>query len=170
MENTLENKEKFFSMYWGQKVVAFIESLNTLGVKQVRYEPRSVINFSDLEKSCLVLKLLSEISDEDAIECIRIFGDYQAVHYQSIVKKDYFEGDVFKQIFYEDKHKDGGIDGTDNLVIVANFSKNGINVLKSNREKEYWKVLDYLRSKSYLLPFHSLSSDQIIEYGWAKTI
>lgn len=27
---------------------------------------------------------------------------------------------------------------------------------------------DYLRSKAYLLPFHDLTTEQLIEYGWAK--
>jgi|GEM_PF-7101941 len=34
--------------------------------------------------------------------------------------------------------------------------------------KETLQVLDYLRSKGYLLPFREYTIDQIIEMGWAK--
>lgn len=65
MENTIENKVKFFALYWGQNVAVFKDESrskvnttiwNRLGVPAIDW-----IEF-------LELKSLSNISDEDAIE------------------------------------------------------------------------------------------------------
>lgn len=62
MENTIENKAKFFAQYWGQAIlrmpeetVLFISNQNNLSYEEV------------LEQGWLILKPLSSISDEDAI-------------------------------------------------------------------------------------------------------
>jgi hypothetical protein len=72
--NKTDVKCRFFAQYWEQKVVAHLENLETIGVKEVRYEPRTVINFSDIDNCCLVLKQLKEISNEDSIKIAEIFG------------------------------------------------------------------------------------------------
>ena len=60
MENTLENKAKFFAQYWGQKIV-----------RMLRSDGLTIVNGRNLDRnisvSCLELKPLSQISDEDAI-------------------------------------------------------------------------------------------------------
>lgn len=80
MEKSINEKEqcvqtdvkcRFFTQYWGQKVVAHTEDLKVNGIKEVRYEPRTVINFKEIETSCIVLKPLSKITDEDAISMYR---------------------------------------------------------------------------------------------------
>ena len=80
MEKSINEKEqcvqtdvkcRFFTQYWGQKVVAHTEDLKLNGIKEVRYEPRTVINFKEIETSCIVLKPLSKITDEDAISMYR---------------------------------------------------------------------------------------------------
>jgi hypothetical protein len=64
MENTLENKAKFFALYWGQKV------------KRYNKSPFIELDFVDFIeiKECdfIELKPLSSISDEDAIEVAKI--------------------------------------------------------------------------------------------------
>ena len=64
-------KCRFFAQYWGQKLVAHTEDLKVDGIKELRYEPRTVINFKEIETSCLVLKSLSKITDKDAISMYR---------------------------------------------------------------------------------------------------
>ena len=80
MEKSINEKEqcvqtdvkcRFFTQYWGQKVVAHTEDLKLNGIKEVRYEPRTLINFKEIETSCIVLKPLSKITDEDAISMYR---------------------------------------------------------------------------------------------------
>lgn len=80
MEKSINEKEqcvqtdvkcRFFAQYWGQKLVAHTEDLKVDGIKELRYEPRTVINFKEIETSCLVLKSLSKITDKDAISMYR---------------------------------------------------------------------------------------------------
>lgn len=61
MENKLENKERFFAMYWGQKVM----KKNIDGLENFITEPDGFIR-SISNEVFLVLKPLSAISDEDA--------------------------------------------------------------------------------------------------------
>ena len=68
--NKTDIKCRFFAQYWGQKVVAHTEYLGIEGIKDIRYEPRTVINFKEIETSCLVLKPLSKITDEDVEELL----------------------------------------------------------------------------------------------------
>ena len=59
MENTLENKEKFFAQYWGQEVLlGEDETIHKLNAGDMAFG----IQFNWLE-----LKPLSSITDEDAI-------------------------------------------------------------------------------------------------------
>lgn len=61
MENTLENKAKFFAQYWGQKV--WFRNDRDLGDK------RGIVgDMSQIERFTLELTPLSDITDEDAIE------------------------------------------------------------------------------------------------------
>ena len=61
MENTLENKAKFFAQYWWQEV--FLLNNNKYRITKSRF------NAETLKQECyLELKPLSQISDEDAIK------------------------------------------------------------------------------------------------------
>ena len=66
LENTLENKAKFFAQYWGQYVLYFtsdfLRKIDNLTLDSVEND------------DYLELKPLSHISDEDAIEVSKIFG------------------------------------------------------------------------------------------------
>lgn len=65
MENTLENKAKFFAQYWGQEVFSKTHGATTHILDYVRLG-----SISDI--SVIELKPLSQISDEDAIEVAKI--------------------------------------------------------------------------------------------------
>lgn len=77
MENTLENKAKFFSQYWGQTFIY------TGSGRPMRNLPkRFVLNYETADKLQLLLfsnnrsvelKSLSDITDEDAIESSKIY-------------------------------------------------------------------------------------------------
>ena len=66
MENTLENKAKFFALYWGQDVRFW--TLN--GSEKLQKVTHTYMTKSILESCTLELKPLSSISDEDAEYCI----------------------------------------------------------------------------------------------------
>ena len=68
IENTLENKAKFFTQYWGQDVlcrVIFGKNKNEIIMHNT---PCSNLKLGEIIDSYLELKPLSRISDEDAIE------------------------------------------------------------------------------------------------------
>ena len=66
LENTLENKARFFAQYFGQHVLYFssdfLRKIDNLTLDSVEND------------DYLELKPLSQISDEDAIEVSKIFG------------------------------------------------------------------------------------------------
>src|SRR5690606_7111537 len=70
MENTIENKAKFFALYWGQEIMK--ESDNDLNETVYFANPHA--NQSKISNYYLELKTLSSISDEDAIEVSTIWG------------------------------------------------------------------------------------------------
>src|SRR5690606_7643104 len=70
MENTIENKAKFFAQYWGQEIMK--ESDNDLN--ETVYFANTHANQSKISNYYLELKTLSSISDKDAIEVSTIWG------------------------------------------------------------------------------------------------
>lgn len=67
MENTLENKAKFFAQYWGQKLL----KKDIEGLEKFITEPDGFMR-SPSEETYLELTPLSLITDEDAIELIKL--------------------------------------------------------------------------------------------------
>lgn len=65
MENTPENKAKFFAQYYGQKVLNY-------GLKELTVLTYAYLDYEDIADNYLELKPLSSINDEDAIDCQRI--------------------------------------------------------------------------------------------------
>lgn len=126
-EITLENKEKFFTQYWGQKVITN-DNLSSIGVA-------TYVNGTSIILEYLLLKPLSSITDEDAIEVARIAG-YTNVVYDMRKKKS-----------------------------LIRMVKDAI----SNHILTY-KIVDYLRSKGYALPWMGLSVEEMIDAGWIKLI
>lgn len=156
LENTLENKARFFAQYLNQQVfyqdrigniVSFYLSCGNL-TKQVWIVSLEDENFEKNELSCeaninecqLILTPLSHISDEDAIEVSKIFG---LGHLSGAIKE------LILSIFRTSINDNG-----------TTSSTNGI--------KNWIQVFDYLRSKGYALPYMDLSVEDLVEYGWVK--
>ena len=96
----------------------------------------------DINDAYLKLKPLSAISDEDAIEYFDIlFGGNES-------------------------HKNKPIE------LKIDLGKSWAEALNSQGyglvPKNYINGIDFLRSKEYSLPFHDLTVEQQIEYGWIK--
>jgi hypothetical protein len=76
MENTLENKAKFFAQYWGQDVLAYCFRDGVYEVEEVQTEYPIMEAINQYKDSKLELKHISSISDEDAINIAKeIFVD-----------------------------------------------------------------------------------------------
>lgn len=73
MENTLENKSKFFALYWGQKVL-YVGGVGLVNIGSGGWSLRHPDFF-------LELKPLSSISDEDLIECYHLHSAFIAYDY-----------------------------------------------------------------------------------------
>lgn len=136
LENKVENKAKFFAQYWGQKVMRRANEF----LLHNTYE----VNGGNLDRNAsilvLLLKPLSAISDEHAIEVANIFD------------------------LDEDKRK-----ATDLAEwIEALFTETAGYYIDGYTGNQLLEAIDYLRSKGYALPYLGLSVEQQIEYGWIR--
>ena len=68
MENTLENKAKFFALYYGQKILIWNDKISQ---NLIKLKLNILIDYIDTT-DILELKPLSSISDEDAIEVSKL--------------------------------------------------------------------------------------------------
>jgi hypothetical protein len=136
MQNTLENKQKFFALYMFQ---------NVLRHGQYLHKVTTTWNWAH-EAFTLELKSLSDISDEDAVEVAFMY-------YSERFREDFKLKKAYKNSagFLLEISYSGG-DKTLNLYY------------KNLNPVQY----DYLRSRGYLLPFNSLTIEQILSYQWAK--
>lgn len=160
MENTEQNKVKFFAQYWGQKV--FVNPILT---------PKPVSNTyifeypepEDIEQEYLELKPLSSITDEDAYQVARI------------VSPMLFEGngengghfiDKSEPLWHSIKHE--------KKVMMVDIDFDGYVFEYRDDEEGYTRPSyslagsDYLRSKGYAMPYMGLSVEKLQEYGWIK--
>lgn len=74
-QNTIENKAKFFALYWGQEVLYFEspEGINPFTINSNNMWGSG--DFDQKKDAWLELTHLSMITDEDAIEVANIIGD-----------------------------------------------------------------------------------------------
>ena len=154
IENTLENKAKFFAQYWGQKFVytGTGRAIKRLGSEIVmNYE-----NANEFQSICfsnqraVLLKPLSQISDEDAIEVGKLlFDNKTGIQIERTHDAINILGSEIVYIWFEDAeilYDDASVQSP--LRILSAY--------------------DYLRSEGYLLPWNGLSEKQLIDYGWVK--
>lgn len=130
IENTLQNKVKFFAQYYDQRILIKPNEIDN------PYNIGCLLRFIYAE-DYLELTPLSQITDEDAIE-VAVFGSIDVSLTE--ISRDFAikNGKHWAQLISE------------------NLISPGIH------------CLDYLRSKSYALPFMGLSIDDLISYGWVK--
>jgi len=154
LKNTIENKYKFIAQYW------WTDTGVINGIKHFRVNPNHICDIEYLE-----LTPLSQITDEDAIEVAKICGqdifteierlkDKIIIHpSKKFCKKNYYEARQDITICFENctVYYDNGESYEDNY----NYDL-GL------------EAYDYLRSKSYLIPYNGTPTETLIEYGWAK--
>ena len=169
LENTLENKAKFFAQYWGQYVLYFtsdfLRKIDNLTLDSVEND------------DYLELKPLSQISDEDVNFVAKVCHQVPNLNFE--IKRQ----DDIVHATSMDKY---GIESH----ICINFKYATINCniripddndkpvsykvniaeihMSARRVVGYIQSLDYLRSKGYALPWMDLSVEDLVEYGWVK--
>jgi len=131
MENNLENKAKFFAQYWGQRVLSIHNSTYLFVIQDMKQKDVS-------ENDWLVLKPLSDISDEDAEQLSVRLG--RVVSLQKVIQEN--SKDLVKEV-------------------VSNYSQ--VNMLWSLPSQ----FTDKARELGYLIDFNGLSTEELISRGWA---
>lgn len=139
MENTLENKAKFFAQYWGQNVLTRPHCGGKKWILGDEVSIQSALSKQGYDyQYFLELKPLSSITDED-LEKI-------SFNFPEGTKDIEFD-------FLPDNYK------------FHWKAKKGIKVKEGFLAL---KDFDYLRSKGYALPWLGLSVEKQIAYGWVK--
>ncbi|CAL67418.1 hypothetical protein [Christiangramia forsetii] len=144
MENTLENKAKFFAQYW-----TWI------------YEGESVcVTIQDIQESdFLRLKPLSKISDEDAIEIANRIGYF----FDKVVRSK-------KYLYITDKYNDFE-DVQETLRIYHNgeiFYLDQSGKVRELSMEQAEEVISLIRQKGIAYQSRGLSVEQQLEYNWIK--
>lgn len=158
MENNLENKARFFALYWGQLVL-----MSKAGFQKTQVHTWT-LNFPKEEHS-LELTPLSQISDEDALEVCKLAIPYTG-RYELLEKRQ--SSIIFKLPFICSKFQ---IFPLKSKAIHLEKYKAGMGTIEVNDITPIVnsvEIIDYLRSKGYALPFMGLSVEKQIEYGWVK--
>ena len=158
LENTLENKAKFFAQYWGQEVLITNPHVNQKN--PFKCEQPYIYHNTDI--AWLELTPLSQISDEDAIEVAKL------------VSPMLFEGRGKNGGHYIDKSETWWYSVKHNgKTLMVDIDLDGY-VFEYDEVDEYKRPsrslmgTDYLRSKGYALPYMDLSVEDLVEYGWVK--
>lgn len=147
---TPEIKARVFALYWGQKVFTFPENNG--------WEPQKVgVSYMDgygIKNRCLLLKPLSSITDEDAIEVAKLVTGNKEwlgeVHYTAL-------GSSVTLV---------KPDTTVNVTI--NISDDGDIWDSRLHHTDALSGHDYLRSKGYALPALGYSVEELVELGVFK--
>jgi len=109
---------------------------------------------SDALHAKIILKPLSSITDEDAIEVAEFMGltegDFEINHRPTDIHIDADSQEL--TLFFED----------------CSIYFNDFNSDEASTGTDYLSVYDYLRSKGYALPWMGLSVEQMVEAGWIK--
>lgn len=95
-ENTLENKARFFALYWGQRVLIADSTIPNNLYPLSHWN--TIYQHSHFKNSQLELTPLSQISDEDAIEVARVIWEgindiHIKIHEGRLIVRD-FEWDT----------------------------------------------------------------------------
>lgn len=141
MENTIENKAKFFAQYYGQEIMRWEQWYDTAENSRVGFAPMQ--SKTGVDKGWyLELTSLSDITDKDAIEVAKIVRS----------KKE-------EQIVSEGKAAVQGVIGE--RIFNSSF------FIRPTPENTIG-IVDYLRSRGYALPWMGVSVEEQIKRGWIK--
>lgn len=146
MENTLENKAKFFAQYWGQRVMAV-----TVNEDNTRHKiGNSHMGKYHVECCHLELNPLSSITDEDLF--------YLPLDYSYPETKILSVG----EIVFSEKSKSLLIELS--IKYIINGNKCGSIYYQELKQPQ----IDYLRMRGYAVPWIELTIEELINYGWIK--
>lgn len=138
IENTLENKAKFFFIYYGQRIWRYPHSN---GVTTLLYIDANTVHDKIYVgfRGHLELRSLSSITDEDAIELVKTHG--------------YIENQLTEE---------------NGRSLVNSIIKGTDMPFFYIKKEKFGHTIDYLRSRGYALPYMGASVETMVEWGWIK--
>ncbi|GAB3177498.1 hypothetical protein [Telluribacter humicola] len=173
-ELTLDLKARFFAQYMGIdqeivcyngyapfKLAAIPHMLRGYCASMIIKEGnKTTIDSFLIEFSALQLKILSDITLEDAVIVYNILnGAHQGDTFQIRYKKDFVK-ERYAQLFYTYKNEDS---------VLLNIDKEGLfHAIFIARSYYTLEAYDYLKSKGYAVPFMGYSVEELIEAGWIQ--
>ena len=167
-ENNIRNKAKFFAQYWGQEVISSVNHSNA-GLKPLPVNSGLMGSLYTYSAPRLLLTPLSQISDEDVKEVSRIldFHDGNGLLIDRVPRGSIPTIEIRAYDRYNDcPNKINTLKFfTDDVEFFSIDENGGVFSYDCNR---ILNVMDYLRSKGYLLPWMALTVEDIVSYGWAK--
>ena len=140
IENTIENKAKFFALYLNRKKCIIRQGY----INRDNIKPNGVDEYDSLE-----LKSLSSITDEDAIAVAKL---NRRINW-NIGSNPKIWKNLFGHTVVSNGEGYGSIYARTIVTIMDYLSL---------------EQCDFLRSSGYLLPWMGLTPNEIIGYGWAK--
>lgn len=158
----MNNKEKeiFFALYIGQHVMLHGGKI-TLTIDVL-----NAIDVWDWE-ACLLLKNLSAISDEDAVDVAKIIlplAFERRTKGWEVIRDYAITGYPYIKIRHKFVTHEVQIDTT-----LVNFDVDSMeDRVTGQMDMKPCYVIDFLRSRGYLLPFQQYSCDDLISMGWVK--
>ena len=163
MENTIENKLKFYGLFIGQEVYFFESKIERI----TPYLLHKDYGMGFLMEAHLELTPLSKITDEHAIEIAKIVTynpddiNYNPDNVWVGNGDENGKGKYYIEIGVGSCWE-AELTITENGGVKLIYEDNNIDIYDSVR------IFDFLRSKGYALPYNGLSVEQLIEYGWIK--
>lgn len=155
LENTLENKAKFFGQYLGQNIIMAKHSDKPQLIERIWY------NF--LPKECyLLLTPLSQITDEDAIEVAKIVCKRHNRHYKPEEISYELMSDKPYVVLLVKGIARFVVQITSDGIAFIDFNLGGCGEIHYYCPGQY-QATQYLISKGYYL-----GDGTEIEYGWVK--
>lgn len=178
-EINIESKTKFFAQYWGQLVIEDVTNSGLLSAYPILGS-----NMYRIQESHLLLKTLSSITDEDAIEVAKLAHQLPKGNFK-VLRRDergniiYVETDfssVGIKYFISIRYKYGTVCAQIcfSETPTEKYSQNTVSIgqisISSERPVPYIAIVDFLRSKGYAIQFMGLSVEQMVEAGWIKLV
>lgn len=178
MDNTFENKAKFFVQYWGQHVI--FNRIKGTGFHPVLGFP---VEHNSVMNNChLHLKPLSVLTDEEALSLAKLLSPSNDCEYK--VSKGYVDNGIdspFEDIVCVEtkvfiKHPLAEkyylsnllmIDTSDGEILKVEFSNDGEDHCDAPCEN-ILEMYDILRFNGYAIPFMGLSVETMVKYGWIR--
>lgn len=158
MKPSNEEKARFFAQYWKQRVLCSVLHGGIVKVESYFLHKDNLQNGDHL-----ILKPLSSISDEDAIEVARMSVDTE----RNITGIKRTENSVsVKMTDTINVHQRYNVKlwMSGNIEVRAKSGENWV----YNHNWNQISIFDYLRSKGYALPFNGHTVEEMIEWGWLK--